>query len=277
MTPSPDTTATGTPEIPRYTLPNGLSIAHVNKHETDFLYKELFEERAYFKHGITLGDAPCVFDIGANIGMFSLCVKQACPGATIYAFEPTPALHRVLQLNVADFGASVKPLQCGVSDRDGEATFTYYPDYSIMSGFHADAAEDSGVLASGIRNQLLSRPARGGQVPDEYIDRIVQQKLGTRQEFNCPLRSVSSIIREYHVPQIDLLKVDAERSELPILRGIEEQDWPKIRQVVMEVHDAESLEVVRQILTTHGFQITVEQEGQFAQSGVFNCFATRPQ
>ena len=31
--------------------------------------------------------------------------------------------------------------------------------------------------------------------------------------------------------QVDLLKVDVERAELDVLRGISSQDWPRIRQV----------------------------------------------
>ncbi|HTA95158.1 MAG TPA: hypothetical protein VK769_03450, partial [Verrucomicrobiae bacterium] len=83
-----------------YQLPNGLPVYHVNKHETDFLYKEIFVERAYLKHGITLKANACVFDVGANIGMFTLFIKQECADATVYAFEPIPELNRVIKLNV---------------------------------------------------------------------------------------------------------------------------------------------------------------------------------
>ena len=37
-----------------YELPNRLSVNHLNKNESDFLYKEIFEEQSYLKHGITL-------------------------------------------------------------------------------------------------------------------------------------------------------------------------------------------------------------------------------
>ncbi|CAN0151235.1 unnamed protein product, partial [Ectocarpus sp. 13 AM-2016] len=38
------------------------------------------------------------------------------------------------------------------------------------------------------------------------------------------------------VDKIDLLKIDVEGAELDVLLGIEQQDWPKIKQVVAEVH-----------------------------------------
>jgi hypothetical protein len=39
--------------------------------------------------------------------------------------------------------------------------------------------------------------------------------------------------------RVDLLKIDVERAELEVLNGIEQSDWSKIKQVVMEVHDTD--------------------------------------
>ncbi|MBE7494825.1 MAG: FkbM family methyltransferase [Verrucomicrobiaceae bacterium] len=264
-----------TPSDPLFVLPNGLSIHQVSAQETAFLYKEIFVERAYFKHGITLEGSPCVIDIGANIGMFSLCVKHTCPDARVLALEPSPRLHGLLTRNLLPFGDSARALACGVAERDGEAVFTYYPDYSIMSGFHADAARDAGVLAAGIRQELHSRAGTGRQVPESLIESLARQRLGGKQELLCPLRSLSSLIREWDLACVDLLKVDAERSELAVLRGIEPQDWPKIRQIVIEVHDAATLHAVEELLREKGFRFVAEQEQALAQSGVFNGFATR--
>jgi len=258
------------PATPIYKLPNGLSVYHVNKHETDFLYKEIFVERAYLKHGITLKARACVLDVGANIGMFTLFIKQECADARVFAFEPTPELNRIIKLNVAQYGSSVKVYQNGISDREGDATFTYYPDYTIMSGFHADAAGDASVLATGIRNLLAE-----GNAKPKFIERRVQEKLGKKNEIKCALKTISNIISEAKIEQIDLLKIDAEKSELAILKGIQEKDWPKIKQMVLEVHSVAEVEVVIPLLKQKGFEIEVEQEGPFTNSGIYNCFALR--
>ncbi len=168
-----------------YQLPNGLSVFHVNKHETDFLYKEIFAERLYLKHGITLESTACVFDIGANIGLFSLFVKTECAAARIHAFEPIPELNRILKLNMSRYGQSVMVYENGVSDTEGDAVFTYYPGYSILSGLHADVTKDGKVLASGIRQLLAESHAKLVDVPDEHINRLVQKKLGTKTEIKC--------------------------------------------------------------------------------------------
>jgi hypothetical protein len=79
------------------------------------------------------------------------------------------------------------------------------------------------------------------------------------------------------VQRIDLLKVDVEKSELDVLLGIEGQDWPKIKQVVVEVHDLEHrVEKITALLKEHGFRrITVEQEPIFKDSNIFNLYALR--
>src|SRR4029079_3076700 len=74
------------PRTRRYDLPNGMPVSHQNPGETDFLYQEIFEQRCYLRHGITLPDAACVFDVGAHIGLFTLFVRQESPRATVHAF-----------------------------------------------------------------------------------------------------------------------------------------------------------------------------------------------
>jgi len=266
----PDETAPTTNEE-TYRLPNGRCVFHHNKHETNLIYKELFEERIYLKHGIVLNPGACVFDVGANIGLFTLFVKQECHDAIILAFEPTPELFEILCRNVSPYGGSVISYQAGLSDREGVATFTYYPHYSIMSGFHADPLSDGVMLSSGIRNQL----PKAAKVPESYISAAANQKLRRKQVMECKLETISGILASSAIERVDLLKIDAERSELAILRGIAEADWSKIQQIVIEVHDAESLESVGSMFQQHGLSMEVEQEGQFANSGVFNCFGIR--
>ena len=47
-------------------------VAHHGSFQTSIIYKEVFEDEVYLKHGITLEDGAVVFDVGANIGLFTL-------------------------------------------------------------------------------------------------------------------------------------------------------------------------------------------------------------
>ncbi|MFC7556536.1 hypothetical protein ACFQU7_36385, partial [Pseudoroseomonas wenyumeiae] len=69
-------------------LPNGLRVAELNGNETSFLFREIFEDRCYLRHGLTLRPGDVVFDVGANIGLFSLFAAEETDRARIHAFEP---------------------------------------------------------------------------------------------------------------------------------------------------------------------------------------------
>ncbi|MFK8041539.1 FkbM family methyltransferase [Congregibacter sp.] len=48
-----------------------------------------------------LRDSQVIFDVGANIGWYSLLFARRFPGATIHAFEPLPYFSKFLSANVA--------------------------------------------------------------------------------------------------------------------------------------------------------------------------------
>ena len=74
------------------------------------------------------------------------------------------------------------------------------------------------------------------------------------------IRRLSSVIDELDIKSIDLLKIDVEGEEYEVLKGIEEKDWGKIKQIFAEVHDREGrLDKIQELLTTHGFDITIEK------------------
>jgi FkbM family methyltransferase len=260
-----------------YRLKNGLSVYHLNKYETDFSYREIFEDSTYLKHGISLEDNACIFDVGANIGLFAIFAKQLCPDAKVFAFEPAPEVCRLLQLNVAKYDPDIQVYQCGLSDKESVTNYTYYPHYSIMSGFHADFDEDNQALCAGVRNQVgKSLPSGSSVASDRIVEVLVKDKLNDARQSQCRLNTVSAVLREVGVDRINLLKIDAERSELEILNGIDECDWPKIDQIVMEAHSEYQAESVVALLNAKGYSVKMEQEASFKTSVIVNIFATRP-
>lgn len=259
----------------RYVLPNGLEIVHLHQYETDYLYKEIFEDQCYLRHGIRLNDGDTVIDIGANIGMFSLFVLNRYPNARIFAFEPAPAVYDLLTANCARFGANARAFNAGVSDRSGRAAFTFYENSSVFSSFHSDLVEDRAAVRAVVRN-MVRRSTTVDDAVDEYVDVLTADRL-RGQTHECDLTTVSSIIREHGIERVHLLKIDAERSELKIIDGIGEADWQKIDQIVVEVHDRsqEALKRLEALLTSKGYRCAIERETLLAESGLYNLYATR--
>ena len=101
---------------PRYRLPNGAAVAQLNKNETDYIYQEIFERQAYLRHGITIKDGDCIFDVGANIGLFTLFANQIAKRPRLYSFEPNPEAYEILSANATLYGSDVRLFNCGLSD-----------------------------------------------------------------------------------------------------------------------------------------------------------------
>jgi FkbH-like protein/FkbM family methyltransferase len=263
--------------LARQTLPNGLEIAHLNRHETEYVFKEIFEDQCYLRHGIHLAADATVIDIGANIGLFSLFVRSRCPQASVYAFEPSPVAFRALSANCKVYGPRLTPFNAGVSERRGSATLTFYDKSSVFSSFHPSADEDRQAIQAVVANMVRGELKDTAEPVDAYVSELMADRL-EQQTFKCPLLSVSDIIRDNNLQRVNLLKVDAEKCELEILRGIEEPHWALIDQVVIEVHDRSRRAVaeVQDILTRRGFQCAVEEENLLAGSGLFNVYAIRP-
>ncbi len=254
-------------------LPNGLTIFHQNQSETEFVYDEIFTNQTYLKHGITLCNEDCVFDVGANIGLFTLFVGQRYQNATIYAFEPIPPVFESLQLNTTLYGLNARLFECGLAEKAKQEAFTFYPHNTVVSGSSTNAEEVRQVVKSFLLNQ---QELRDVHAPGELVDELLEARLETK-EYTCQLRTLSEIIKENGVERIDLLKIDVEKSEQSVLEGIEDNDWPKIQQLVIEVHDIGGrLETIANLLRTRGYEVHHEQDQLLQHTAIHGLYAVRP-
>jgi amino acid adenylation domain-containing protein/FkbM family methyltransferase len=259
---------------PLFELPNGMTVAHVNDSETRFLYREIFGERTYLQHGIQIPDGACVVDVGASIGLFSLLAVQAARGVRVFAFEPVPRVFRALRLNAEIYGG-IQAFEVGLSRERRRAEITCYPHMTLMSSLYADPAEERQVVRSFLRqSQTLdaAEEAPAGGLLEELLQDRLSQETATIE-----LRRLSDIFREQAIQHVDLLKIDVQKSEHDVLAGIDEEDWPKIQQVVLEVHDiAGRLGEITRLLESKGFAVAVEQEQALAGTPLYDVYARRP-
>ncbi|WDD36885.1 amino acid adenylation domain-containing protein (plasmid) [Nostoc sp. UHCC 0926] len=258
-----------------YKLPNGMMVAHLNKNETEFVYKELWEEQTYLKNGVTINEGDCIFDVGANIGLFTLFVGQICKDVSIYAFEPIPPVFDLLHINSENYGLNVKLFNLGLSSETKSDTFTYYPQISVISGRFADIAQEREVVKSFLLKQQ-NIVENETEISSQAIDELLAERLQS-QQFTCQLRTISDVISEYGVEKIDLLKIDVEKSEQDVLSGIQQEDWQKIKQIVVEVHNINGrLEEITALLKKHGYDLTIEQDALLEDTVLYNIYARRP-
>ncbi len=240
------------------------------------------EVQEYLEHGITLAANDIVFDVGANIGLFTLWVADRYGrGLEIYAFEPIPAIFDTLRQNVQRHElTNVHLFPIGLSNISRRLSFAYFPSAPVISTAFPDGWKDELGAAMLHNPRQLPAMIRWLALLPVALRRLVIRQLFRflrEERVDCPVEPLSKILREHNICQIDLLKIDVEKSELDVLLGIEDQDWSKIRQIVIEVHDVDSrVETVEALLKKHGYRrIVIEHGPVLTSSNIVSLYATR--
>jgi amino acid adenylation domain-containing protein/FkbM family methyltransferase/non-ribosomal peptide synthase protein (TIGR01720 family) len=247
-------------------LQNGLSIYQTNGYETEFFAGQIFGD-CTLGSSIRIDDNDTVFDVGANIGLFALYAHGRAKNVRVFAFEPIPDIFDILRKNLHLHQVRAELFQCGLSEGKESGVFTYYPLETCMSGCHADLEYDRKTLLTILKNRI------GENADRSVLNNLVNQRVESRT-VECPMTTISDVIRLYNVDRVDLLKIDTEKSEVDVLRGIQEVDWPKIRQIVIEAHrDCGGLTQALALLEKHGYQYLVEQDPLLRETDIFSIFA----
>jgi FkbM family methyltransferase len=229
---------------------------HSNEQEVMLIYNEIFVKHEYLGVDIVLDGCRCVFDVGANIGLFTLFAKLANPDLIVHAFEPIKPTYDVLVKNIELHGlTNVYAHNHALGNEDGSArAITFYPNLAGNSTAHPESKQEQ----KRVLTELIG--------PD-----MVAYLFHAPQVHAVPSYTLSSVIENEAVPAIDLLKIDAEGDELAVLQGITETHFPIIRMIAAEIHSNDLLAEVRPLLADRGFSIATN--GGIAHSS--NIYAVR--
>ncbi|MDR7372334.1 FkbM family methyltransferase [Flavobacterium aquidurense] len=138
---------------------------------------------------ITTNKKAVFFDVGANIGEYSVNIASIYPNSLIYSFEPNSNTYNVLKQNVYCL-EKITPINIGLSDTKKESEiFTYLSD---LNSQHAS-------LYEGVFNDLHN---------DKSITSI-----------KIELDSLDNFCYNNKIGYIDFLKIDTEGHELDVLKG----------------------------------------------------------
>ena len=160
-----------------------------------------------------LQDVRTIVDIGANVGAASIYFSLTYPAALVHAFEPDPDSHRLLVENAQAF-PNLRPHGFGLYDRDCRKTL------------------HRGLLTPGTSS-----------VGKHYANADCGAEVA--------LYHAGLALRRLDVAAIDILKIDTEGCEVPILRSALEL-VRGVRALYLEYHSERDRRVVDALLAdTH--------------------------
>jgi FkbM family methyltransferase len=159
---------------------------------------------------------PHVLDIGANVGAFACWISRRAPGCTIDCYEPSSEAFRYLEQNVPRLAPGAKLHHEAIHDHDGTA-----PLYRGVCGERPD----------------------GTKVPNICCNSLCD--IGSQ---DLEQHEAVKITDAKNLPACNILKVDTEGSEIPILSRYFQTHKKTVAIVLVEVHSRTDRRLVENLL-----------------------------
>lgn len=162
-----------------------------------------------------------VWDIGANIGLYSRVIVQCFGAGHVVAFEPCARNRRLLEENVGVNGCrgKVSVMGCAIGDHDG------YADFQID-----DLTSNTGTLDA-VANGSASQSRMQYGLPPAMT--------------KVPIQRIDTLIEKERNPAPDVVKIDVEGAEKMVLDGADQLLAAHKPRLAVELHGAD---VARQVL-----------------------------
>lgn len=162
--------------------------------------KETFLDRFYGRYGAFPRDGWNVIDIGGGIGDFTIWAARDNPRSRVAAYEPFTGSRELLEKNVA---------------------LNHLTNISV----HGEAVTDR----SGHTAVDTTRGDPGKFITVGNLDGVANH--------DTPTISLGDVLDRHEMARCDLLKLDCEGAEYPILMGAPDEVLERLDRIVMEYHD----------------------------------------
>jgi FkbM family methyltransferase len=198
---------------------------YINYFPADYEAENFIFLKQQLKPGYT------VLDIGAHIGFFSNITAQMVGAAgKVYAFEPTPSTHAMLQKMCASNKNTdiVTPVNKAVGIEDGTITF-YVSDDKI----------------------------------DNTNSTVGYRDAGNHRPIDITLTSVDNFVQQQGLKQVNFIKIDVEGAEYDTIRGASHTLKTFKPACILAIHPkliaakGDKLEDIYDFVVNTGYQVAV--------------------
>lgn len=220
-----------------------------------FIFREIFVKKEY--DNVLPNTTPSrIFDIGGNIGLYTLYLNTNYDNLEIHVFEPSPSLYKNLSHNV---NRNKKPSntiilnEVGLSNTTEEMNINYFPNASGLSTFRSDLdTKQDLIIESRCKNTLFP-----GLCSSFF--RILSKSHYVALQEKAKLIRLSDYINSHNIDKIDIVKIDVEGYELQILQGIDDRHFPLIDSLMIEVENYREgyQDEIVSILKKHDYRISI--------------------
>jgi FkbM family methyltransferase len=194
------------------------------------IIREIFINKVYTKNNVKIESGDVVFDVGANVGVFSL-YASLIKGTKVFSFEPHPENFKKLSNNVKT--NKINNINClnfalGIDNED-----RYMIEGNIPGGHK-------------VSNKKTPKTLDLGGVKVESI-------------------TLESIMNKLNVEKIDFLKLDCEGAEGEVITSLGVDGLKKINKIAVEFHDNHSIlnhSEIDEYLKMSGFKTILSWDGK---------------
>ncbi|MFC1843567.1 FkbM family methyltransferase [Thermodesulfobacteriota bacterium] len=159
------------------------------KFENHIISGEHFLVTKVLKKNLGIITRPVIFDVGANVGNYSIILKKEFHQAHIYAFEPNEKTFEQLKTNVEN-SSTIKCINAGLGTEEKTETIYTYSDDLLSS--HASIYDD-----------VFRTFHKRSDIVEIEFQMTTLDLFCEREKIQC----------------IDFLKIDTEGNELNVLKG----------------------------------------------------------
>ena len=143
--------------------------------------------------------ANTIYDVGANIGLYSLAAALTNPNALVVAFEPERRCNAVHEESIKLNG---------------------FDNINIIAACLGDLNENTEMTSKGSTGHYITRNDQGA----------------SQDSFTIPMYKLDDLVKEENLSAPDVLKIDVEGYEFHVLRGMEYMLKTKRPIILLELH-----------------------------------------